>query len=101
MKSIRKLRDYCLNPLHPEGKHKARLFAAALGLTADDAEELRNILLQEVKRQDAQLGRRDPYGQRYVVDFALIWYGRKAVIRSTWIIEHGANVPRLTSCYPL
>jgi hypothetical protein len=27
---IRKLRDYCLNPLHDEGKHKARVFAAAL-----------------------------------------------------------------------
>jgi len=23
---IRKLRDYCLNLLHDEGKHKARLF---------------------------------------------------------------------------
>jgi len=99
--NIRKLRDYCLNPFHPEGKHKARLFAAALGLTADDAEELRNILLQEVKRQDAQFGRRDVYGQRYVVDFALTWYGRKAEIRSTWIIEHGTDIPRLTSCYPL
>jgi len=25
---IRKLRDYCLNPLHDDGKHKAQLFAA-------------------------------------------------------------------------
>jgi hypothetical protein len=29
---IRKLRDYCLNPQHDEGKHKARLFAVALGM---------------------------------------------------------------------
>ena len=28
----RKLRDYCLNPEHDEGKHKAALFAAALGM---------------------------------------------------------------------
>jgi hypothetical protein len=34
---IRKLRDYCLNPLHDEGKHKARLFASALGMTVADA----------------------------------------------------------------
>ena len=38
MVDIRKLRDYCMNPLHPEGKHKARLFAAALGMTDADAE---------------------------------------------------------------
>ena len=53
---IRKLRDYCMNPLHPEGKHKARLFAAALGMTAADAEPLRDALLQVVKFHDATLG---------------------------------------------
>lgn len=47
---IRKLRDYCLNPLHDEGKHKARLFAA-VGITADEAEDLRDILLRIVKRK--------------------------------------------------
>ena len=52
---IRKLRDYCLNPAHDEGKHKARLFVA-LGMTANDAEDLRDILLQVVKAHDAQLG---------------------------------------------
>jgi len=34
---IRKLRDYCLNSLHDDGKHKARLFAA-VGITANDVE---------------------------------------------------------------
>ena len=58
---IRKLRDYCLNPLHDEGKHKARLFATALGMAVNDAEHLCDILLQAVKRPDAKLGRRDTY----------------------------------------
>jgi len=40
---IRKLRDYCLNPDHDEGKHKARLFHKALGMTAQDAEKLQDI----------------------------------------------------------
>ena len=35
---IRKLRDYCLDLTHDEGKHKARLFAAALGMTRDDVD---------------------------------------------------------------
>ncbi len=98
---IRKLRDYCLNPLHDEGKHKARLFAAALGMTARDAGALRLILLEKVKTQDAQLGRGDVFGQRYIIDFMLEWQGRRAVVRSGWIIEHGSDVPRLTTCYPL
>lgn len=98
---IRKLRDYCLNPLHDEGKHKARLFAAAVGMTAVDAEELRDILLQVVKTHDARLGRRDEYGQRYTVEFTLEWHGKRAIIRSAWIVEHGSDTPRLTSCYPL
>ncbi|MES1244844.1 MAG: DUF6883 domain-containing protein [Acidobacteriota bacterium] len=76
--SIQKLRDYCLNPLHDEGKNKARVFASALGMTAADA-----------------------YGQRYSVDLEVEWRGRRAIIRSGWILEHGSEVPRLTSCYVL
>lgn len=34
---IRKLRDYCLNPEHDKGQHKARLFSTLLGMTADSA----------------------------------------------------------------
>lgn len=98
---IRKLRDYCLNPQHEEGKHKARLFVAALGMSDKDADALREILLRMVKTHNAQLGRRDAYGQRYLVDFRLEWQGKQAIIRSGWIIEHDSTVPRLTTCYPL
>jgi hypothetical protein len=35
---VRKLRDYCLSAAHPRGKHKARVFASALGLTAEDSD---------------------------------------------------------------
>lgn len=98
---IRKLRDYCLNPAHDEGKHKAHLFEAILGMTSQDANDLRNILLQEVVTSNARSGRRDAYGQRYTLDFEIDWRGKRAVIRSGWIIEHGANAPKLTTCYPL
>lgn len=66
---IRKLRDYCLNPNHDEGKHKARMFAAAFGLTAKDAEVLRVVFLAAVQNNDANPGRFDHFGQRYTVDF--------------------------------
>ena len=89
---IRKLRDYCLNPLHDEGKHKARVFDAALGMSAGDAETLRDILLQAVKTHDAQVGYHDAYGQRYVVDFPLEWRGKRARIRSGWMLERGSDI---------
>ena len=98
---IRKLRDYCLNPTHDEGKHKTRLFKAALSMTAKDAEDLREALMRAVKTHDAKLGLRDEYGQRYILDFQLEWYGKQAVIRNGWIIEHGTEIPQLTTCYPL
>ncbi len=97
---VGKLRDYCLNPLHNDGKHKARLFAA-VGIPAIDAQALRVTLLQVVKTHEAQLGRRDAYGQRYTVNFSLTWSGKPTVIRSGWIIEHETDTPRLTTCHPL
>ena len=98
---IRKLRDYCLNLEHDDGKHKARLFASILGMAANDAEELRQILLEVVKTHEAQLGRQDKFGQRYTLDFQIEWQNRKVTLRSGWIIEHGSEIPKLTTCYPL
>jgi hypothetical protein len=98
---IRKLRDYCLNPEHDDGKHKARLFVSSLGMTADHAEELQRILLEVVKTGEVRLGRQDTFGQRYTLDFSLEWQNRSAILRSGWIIEHGSTTPRLTTCYPL
>ena len=70
-------------------------------MTADDAEDLRVCLLQAVQTSDAQLGRRDAYGQRYTVDFLLAWHDKQAMVRSGWIIEQDSDTPRLTTCYPL
>lgn len=60
-----KLTGYCLNPEHPRGKHKARVFAT-LGFTVDNADELRTALLRAAATADAQLAEADQFGQRYV-----------------------------------
>ena len=98
---IRKLQEYCLNPQHNRGKHKARLFTSLLDMDADDAEGLRNALLEAVKNQDAQLADRDAYGQRYMLDFTLNWRDKQATIRSAWIIETNTDFPKLTTAFPL
>ena len=70
-------------------------------MTADDVEDLREILLEAVKKHEASLDLKDQYGQRYHVDFLRRWQGRQAKIRSAWIIESDVESPRLTSCYIL
>ncbi len=42
---ISKLREYCLDPQHLRGRHKARVFASGLNLDQRDAEFLRIKLL--------------------------------------------------------
>ena len=98
---IRKLSDYCLDENHPQGKHKAKLFASALGIDASNADELRNILLEGLKFTPAVIGRADEYGQRYTVDIEVKSGSKSAKVRTGWIIEYGTDIPRLTTCYPL
>ncbi|MCA1566093.1 MAG: hypothetical protein LC803_10745 [Acidobacteria bacterium] len=96
---IEKLREYSLNSLHSRGKHKARVFQAALGLTLADADWLRKRLLQAAHEEEASDGMPSPFGMKYVIDFNVSRGGLSTVVRSSWIIEHGTDFPRLTSCY--
>lgn len=96
-----KLRDYALNPTHRVGGHKARLFAILLGMTIGDTETLRDVLLKVVQTEEATLGDLDQHGQRYVIDFLLIWHDKQATVRSAWITRSGEDFPRLVTCYPL
>jgi hypothetical protein len=50
---------------------------------------------------DAQLGEKDDFGQRYVIDFALTAASGPVDVRSCWIIRRDEDVPRLTSCFVL
>ena len=96
---VGKLTAYSLNRQHEAGKHKARVFQSALGITISEADWLRERLLQSVLEEEAFEGAPSPFGRKYVVD---IWLQRgecRAQVRSTWIIEYGKDFPRLTSCY--
>jgi hypothetical protein len=98
---IRKLREYCLSPDHPRGRHKARVFASALGLTADDAEELREAILSAALFAEADPAEEDEYGRRYVLDFEMKTGTGTAMVRSGWIVRRDEDVPRFTSCFVL
>ena len=94
-----KLTGYCLNPNHPRGKHKARVFAMVLGLTIDHAETLREALLAAAATEEAKLAHSDRFGARYIIDFAITGPNGTGILRSAWIVRQSEFVPRLTSCY--
>jgi hypothetical protein len=97
--AIEKLRDYALNPLHDEGKHKARVFRGALGLTKDNAERLRELILEAAQEGEATKGKLLPEGQIYVLDFSSEGQQGEVLIRTAWIVETGKDFPRLVTCY--
>jgi hypothetical protein len=98
---ITKLRDYCLNQNHPEGRHKARIFRLALGMGTEDAQRLRAALLAAARNQDAEPAESDQYGERFVLNFRLKHLRREAWVRAAWIIRKDEDFPRLISCYVL
>jgi hypothetical protein len=98
---LQKLTDYVLNPTHPTGRHKARVFFSVLGLTQADASFLRETILRAVLTREATPEAATEYGERYVVDFEMMNEHGTATVRSAWMIRLGENFPRLTSCYVL
>jgi len=98
---IEKLGDYCLNPVHRVGGHKAHVFAFVLGVAAAHAETLQQRLLSVAQSGEAVFGMQNAYGQRYILDFVMTTAVGTAVVRSTWIVLVGEDVPHLTSCYVL
>jgi hypothetical protein len=93
--SIRKLREYSLNPEHNEGKHKARVFRAALNFTQEDAGRLREMVLKAARNEEAVVGNLISHGQLYTVDFATEGLRGSVIIRTAWIVALDTNFPRL------
>ena len=98
-----KLEAYCLSDTHPRGRHKARVFRAKLGLTASDADAVRQRLLEAVRDRPTDLrpAGTDQYGQRYVLDVPMSGPAGSAVVRSAWIVRSGEDVLRFLSCFVL
>ena len=97
----KKLTDYCLNPNHPDGRHKARVFESALGLNLNNVEILETALLESVKQYNAVEDKQNRYGKKYIIDFPLVNNSKQATIHSVWIVKNSENFPRLVTCYVL
>jgi hypothetical protein len=98
---IRKIQSYCLSSVHPRGRHKARVFEAVLGMTAEDGFVLGSALKRAAAENEAMQGTSDQYGSRFIIDFDLEHKGRTAAIRSCWILLADESTPRFVTCYLL
>ncbi len=98
---FRKIEAYCLNPTHPRGRHKARVFREALDLKQSDATWLRDVLLKSARFDEALQVTVDRWGIQWRLDTAVTRQGRSAVVRSLWIVRTGERVPRSSpaECY--
>ncbi|MBA3642010.1 MAG: hypothetical protein H0W53_22675 [Acidobacteria bacterium] len=97
-----KLEQYVLNPNHRHGRHKARVFESVLGITLVNREILANAILTAARNSDEAEARGDNgHGELYVLRFPLQAAAGAATILTAWIVRHGEDFPRLTTCYIL
>jgi len=95
---MRKIEDYCLNPLHPRGRHKARVFREVLDLQRSDASWLRGALLEAARSAEAFRDGEDAWGTHWRLDANLRRQGKSTVVRTIWIVRTGESVPRFVTC---
>src|SRR5690606_35736298 len=93
----RKVTTYALNPDHPVGRNKARVFASVLGIDSSHAESLTAQIRAGVANNPPVPGVGDRFGQRFTVDVLVTGPNGSAIVTSGWIYDPGATVPRLTT----
>src|SRR5215469_16374921 len=95
-----KVFDYALNPSHPTGGGKARVFKSALGFDQTNARRLVDQLREGVRSHAPELGVQDQFGTRYIVDVPVNGLnGKTAIVRTSWIFRPGSDVPQLITLY--
>ena len=96
----RKLTDYALNPEHPVGGNKAKVFESALGYNKSNAEEFMQQIYEKLPGGRATLGKLDEFGQRYTVDISITGpNGNTVEVRTGWIIKKASDTPALTTIF--
>jgi len=95
-----KLEEYSLNFEHRQGKHKAFVFASALGITLSNAHVLRHALQSAAATSEAAIHKgHNGFGATFQLDFSLTTSSGTATVVSGWIIRDGENFPRLVTCF--
>lgn len=94
-----KVTKYALNPIHPRGRHKAKVFKSSLGYTLDNYNELIDNVYRKVDKD--LFVNQDPneYGKKYKQIINITGpNGRNADILTGWILGKNGKY-RLTTIY--
>jgi hypothetical protein len=95
---LQKLTNYCLNPEHSTGKHKARVFQSALGITRDNPHLLRYLIQRAAIEGEVIQQSPTAYGQLFKVDWT-IPDTNGLELRTLWEITVENPNPRLVSAF--
>lgn len=101
-----KLTRYSMNPHHPTGRDKARVWKAALGMDARHAGMVEEQVMARLGSVAATKGKHDRYGERYEALVPVTGPdGRTVDVLAAWIYKRDKKTgsvstrPRLTTCY--
>lgn len=96
----KKLAAYALDSTHPTGGHKARVFESALGYNPTNADVLAARIQDGVLLAPAKVLQANSYGQTIAVEMPILGVnGETAIVRTGWMYETDALVPRLTTLF--
>ncbi|MCR4292676.1 MAG: hypothetical protein NUV76_07350 [Candidatus Kuenenia sp.] len=94
-----KLEDYCLNPFHPDGKHKAKVFKNALGITQINSTELKEMVLESAEYGEVTKERQNDFGKTFRVEYEIQGANQREILCTLWIVYKNDERPYLTSCF--
>jgi len=96
-----KITDYLLAFDHPEGGGKADFFTR-FGFSTDEWQVLADALIAHARGNPVSSTSESKYGTKYRIDGQIRCPdGRSPSIRVVWIIDTGADAPRLVTAHPL
>jgi hypothetical protein len=99
--AIEKLRDYVLNPDHPLGRNKARVFKSMLGIERKHAVAFAEIIRDTLGRSVATKNEESRYGSKWETHHEIVGLsGRSAIVSVAWIFKvEEPEIPILITCY--
>ena len=95
-----KLEGYLLNLGHEVGRHKARVFGAALGIHRGDWEYLRDRISEGIVAAPVGAVRDTPWGRLYEVAAPVQGLnGRTRRVMTVWLVARAGEPPRFVTGY--
>jgi hypothetical protein len=96
----RKITEYLLNPKHLDGASKAAFFES-LGFRVEDWQDLATAFLIVARNWPVTELVESVHGRKYIIEGEIMSpTGKSAWVRTVWIVDEGAEIPRLVTAYP-